>query len=78
MEQNTVRKIWNVISALILLLVVAAEGILFYRIYGLMMIPDTYLLVLQLKRVQMGEYTLPEDLQPGEWVEIFPPSGGNR
>ena len=36
------------------------------------------LLVLQLKRVQMGEYTLPEDLQPGEWVEIFPPPGGNR
>ena len=36
------------------------------------------LLVLQLKRVQMGEYTLPEDLQPGEWVEIFPPPGGSR
>ncbi len=27
-------------------------------------------LVLRLKRVQMGELTLPEDLQPGEWVEI--------
>ena len=30
------------------------------------------LLVLRLKRVRMGEYTLPEDLKPGEWVEIFP------
>ncbi len=29
-------------------------------------------LVLRLKRVRMGEYTLPEDLLPGEWVEIFP------
>ncbi len=29
-------------------------------------------LVLQLKRVQMGEITLPEDLQPGEFREIFP------
>ena len=30
------------------------------------------LLVLALKRVQMGEITLPEGLKPGEWVEIFP------
>ncbi len=27
-------------------------------------------LVLQLKRVKMGEITLPQDLQPGAWVEI--------
>ena len=31
------------------------------------------LLVLQLKRVKMGQITLPEDLQPGEWVENVPP-----
>lgn len=30
------------------------------------------LLVLQLKRTRMGEITLPEDLKPGEWVEIAP------
>ncbi|MBR5536646.1 MAG: pseudouridine synthase [Clostridia bacterium] len=35
-------------------------------------------LVLQLKRVKMGEYALPEDLSAGEWVEIFPQPEGNR
>ncbi len=30
------------------------------------------LLVLQLRRVKMGEFTLPEDLGPGAWVELFP------
>ena len=35
-------------------------------------------LVLQLKRVKMGEYILPENLQPGDWMEIFPQSEGNR
>lgn len=33
------------------------------------------LLVLGLKRVKMGEITLPEGLKPGEWVEIFPTAG---
>ena len=33
------------------------------------------LLVLRLKRVKMGEFTLPETLKPGEWVEIFPKAG---
>ena len=36
------------------------------------------LLVLGLKRVQMGEYILPPELGPGEWVEIFPDFRGNR
>ncbi len=36
------------------------------------------LLVLQLKRTQMGSFTLPEDLKPGEWMEIFPDLPGNR
>ena len=36
------------------------------------------LLVLQLKRVKMGAFALPEDLNPGEWVEIFPNFDGNR
>ncbi|MBQ6710751.1 MAG: pseudouridine synthase [Clostridia bacterium] len=30
------------------------------------------LLVLQLKRIKMGEITLPSDLKPGEWMEISP------
>ena len=30
------------------------------------------LLVLQLKRICMGEITLPEKLKPGEWMEFFP------
>ena len=29
-------------------------------------------LVLQLKRVSMGEWTLRDDLAPGQWKEIFP------
>ena len=36
------------------------------------------LLVLQLKRTQMGDFALPEQLKPGEWVEIFPDLSGNR
>ncbi|MBP3588380.1 MAG: pseudouridine synthase, partial [Clostridia bacterium] len=36
------------------------------------------LLVLALKRVKMGEFTLPEELKPGEWVEIRPDFDGNR
>ena len=36
------------------------------------------LLVLQLKRIKMGEITLPESLRPGEWLEILPDCDGNR
>ena len=36
------------------------------------------LLVLQLKRLKMGEFLLPEGLKPGEWVEISPDFDGNR
>ena len=36
------------------------------------------LLVLALKRVKMGAFTLPEGLKPGEWVEISPDFDGNR
>jgi 16S rRNA pseudouridine516 synthase len=36
------------------------------------------LLVLQLKRTQMGDFALPGELKPGEWMEIFPDLSGNR
>ena len=36
------------------------------------------LLVLQLKRLKMGEFLLPKGLKPGEWLEIFPNFDGNR
>ena len=36
------------------------------------------LLVLALKRVKMGAFSLPEGLKPGEWVEISPDFDGNR
>ena len=36
------------------------------------------LLVLALKRVKMGAFTLPEGLKQGEWVEISPDFDGNR
>ena len=36
------------------------------------------LLVLQLKRIKMGEITLPSDLKPGEWMEISPDVDSNR
>ena len=36
------------------------------------------LLVLQLKRTQMGDFALPGELKPGEWIEFFPDLSGNR
>ena len=46
MSKNTARKCWNLISGVVLLLLLAAESLLLYRIWSLNMLPQMYFMIL--------------------------------